>query len=125
MSPRITKDMMKKAQKDGAEISEKRKVQKPKPQQATPKPEAKPQVPDRSAEIEALRDEISVLRAELDSQRKASQKSTQELLTMLAGMGDTKPMRVKPIRDMDPNSKQYLLVQYYDFVPVEYRKLDS
>ena len=123
MSPRPTKAMIDKAQREGADVSQKRKVQKPK----APKPEAKPQVPDRSDEIAAFRSEIAGLKQALEDQKKVAEMKSQELVALISGLSESKPMRVKPIRDLDPKSKQYLLVQHYDLVPVEYRpkRLDS
>jgi hypothetical protein len=119
MTPKLTQAMLDDAIKDGAEVKEKRKVQRPSPP-VTPIP------PDNSAELQALRDENSKLRGDLEKMAIDVERRVQELTVMLQAMSEMKPMRVKPIRDMDRDSKTYLLVTHYDFVPVSYqRKLDS
>ena len=127
MSPKLTGKMLREARKTGAQIAQKRKVQRSEARRAAPEPEPKPKIVDNSAEVTALREEIAVLKQALESEKKASDKRSQELVAMLSGLGENKPMRLKPIRDMDRNSPTYLLVSHYDFVPVRYqtRKLDS
>ena len=127
MSPKITAQMLEQAKKDGADVTDKRKVAKPKPPVEAPKVEAKTVVSTDSDRIRRLEAQIVELREALDAERKAAENRTQELTALLAGMGETKPIRIKPVRDLDPNSKQYLLVQHFDIVPVEYRpkRLDS
>lgn len=123
MTPRLTKAMTKAAADDGAEIKQKRKM--PKPTRA-PAP-VTPIAPDRGPELKALRDEISQLKAELTAERKAAEGRSLELSGVLAALSEHKPLRLRPIRDLDPKSPTYLLVSHYDFIPVAYksRKLDS
>lgn len=124
MSPKATAKMVEDAKKDGAKVTSIRRVQKPKP---VPESKTPPLLPDpvKNDELQALRDEISELRSMIEQTKGASRKRAQELSAILTAMGDTKPVRVKPVRDMDPQSKTYLLVEHYDFIPVSYRKLDS
>ena len=128
---KLTEAMLEEAVADGAQVVEKkakRTVKKPKPAPLpAPKPAPLPPVPDNSAEIQALRDEISQLRQSLMAAEIAAGGRAQELTALIATLSEGKPLRVKPVRDMDRNSPTYLLVQYYDFVPVTYkpRKLDS
>lgn len=121
MTPKLTKQMAEAAVADGAQVKEKRKVAKPPERPPAP---VTPISPDHTADIQALRDEISQLKAELAAERRNGQKGLQELT---AALSENKPLRVKPIRDLDPNSKTYLLVDHYDFVPITYqpRKLNS
>jgi hypothetical protein len=123
MTPKLTKAMAEAAIEDGAEVKEKRKVAKP--------PRAPAPVtfipPDRGAEIEALRAEIVELKQALAAEKVASAGRSQELTQLVSTLSENKPMRLKPVRDMDRESQTYLLVTHYDFVPVTYqpRKLDS
>jgi hypothetical protein len=121
MTPKLTDAMRKDAIKDGAEVKKKRKVAKPSEVAAPTTP-----IFPRDPEIDALRAEISELKQALAAEKAAAAGRSQELTAMLAVMSESKPMRIKPIRDMDRDSKTYLLVTHYDFVPVSYqRKLDS
>lgn len=126
MSPKLTEAMMTAAIEDGAEVKTKRKVSRP---AAVPPPEhpPAPSAPDRGPEIEALRAEISQLKAELAEERKAALRASQDVTRAIETLSESKPLRLKPIRDMNRESPTYLLVEYYDFVPVTYqpRKLNS
>ena len=119
MTPKMTGAMRDSAIEDGAEVSEKRKMQ-PLP------PRPIPIVPQKEPELDALRAEISQLKQALADEKIASEKRNQELTALFSALSDNKPMRLKPIRDMNRESPTYLLVTHYDFVPVAYqRKLDS
>jgi hypothetical protein len=120
MTPKLTGQMAANAIKDGATVKEKRKVQRP----STP---VTPIAPDRGPELEALRAEISQLKQALMNEKKVHEDRSQELSSLFKALSENKPMRLKPIRDMDRESPTYLLVSHYDFVPVTYqtRKLDS
>ena len=119
MTPKMTKAMVDSAISDGADVKKKRKVQR-----LPPKPT--PVAPDRGPEVETLRAEISQLRQALADEKITSEKRSQELTELFKGLSENKPMRLKPIRDMNRESPTYLLVSHYDFVPVSYqRKLDS
>lgn len=123
MTPKLTKKMEEAAIKDGAQVKEKRKVAQP---VRRPAPPTTPINKDHTPEIQALRAEISELRAALEAERTNALRATQDITRALEGLSENKPLRLKPIRDMDPQSKTYLLVEYYDFVPVTYtRKLNS
>jgi len=124
MTPKLTKAMADAAIEDGAEVKEKRKVAKPPERPPAP---ATPITPDRGPEIEALRAEISELKQALVAEKAAATGRSQELSQLVATLSENKPMRLKPIRDMNRESETYLLVTHYDFVPVTYqpRKLDS
>ena len=115
---KATASMIKKVKAGGAKVETVRKVQKPKPA-----PVAKPT--PKSADTDALERRVAELSAELTEMRKAAVTSSQEVIEALSKRSETEPLRLKPIRDMDRNSPTYLLVKYYDFIPVAYRKLDS
>jgi len=124
MTPKLTKAMAESAIADGAQVDTKRKVQKPTPRPPAP---TTPITPDRGPEIEALRAEIAELKQALASEKIAAAGRTQEVSQLISTLSENKPMRLKPVRDMDRESPTYLLVTHYDFVPVTYqqRKLDS
>ena len=113
---KATASMIEKAKAGGAKVETKRTVQKPKPA-----PVAAP----KAADTAALERRVAELSAELTEMRKAAVTSSQEVIGALSKRSETEPLRLKPIRDMDRNSPTYLLVKYYDFIPVAYRKLDS
>lgn len=118
---KLTKSMIADAEKTGGTVVRKMRPGKPDPGEKvvfTPKP------PEKD-ELQPLRDEISKLKADIEQIKSAGDKRAQELSAMLKAATAEKPFRVKPVRDMDPQSKTYLLVTHYDFVPVTYRKLDS
>lgn len=123
MTPKLTQAMAKAAIKDGGVVKEKRTI--PKPTRA-PAP-VTPIAPDRGPELQALRAEISQLKQALADEKKASEGRSEELSDIFKTLADSRPMRLKPIRDMDRDSPTYLLVMHYDFVPVEYKplRLDS
>lgn len=123
MTPKLTKQMQEAAIADGAEVKEKRKMPKPQPRPPAP---ATPITPDRGPEIEALRAEISELKQALAEERKNAARASQDITRALEGLSADKPLRLKPIRDMNRESPTYLLVEYYDLVPVAYqpRKLN-
>ena len=126
MSPKVTQAMMDDAKRDGASSISKLK---PKPNAIsnlaeTSNPAVEPK-PVKNDELQALRDEISELRAMVEDSKISADKRVQELSAIISALSETKPVRVKPVRDMDPQSKTYLLVAHYDFIPVSYRKLDS
>lgn len=124
MTPKMTKAMADAAIEDGATVEKKRKVAKP-PERPAPTPIQI--APDRGPELEALRAEISQLKQALATEVMTHEKRAQELTALFNALSENKPMRLKPIRDMDRESPTYLLVTHYDFVPVTYqaRKLDS
>lgn len=121
---KATKRMMADAEKDGGEVTDIKKVQK-----LPAKPDAISNVamphPAKNGEIKALRAEISELRAMVKESQSAGDRRVQELSAIITALSDTKPVRVKPVRDLDPASKTYLLVSHYDFIPVSYKRLDS
>lgn len=111
---------------DGAEVKEKRKVKRPPPPVTPIAPAAAAALAPPTPELKVLRDEISQLRQALADVNTAHEKRFQELSGLFKALSEGKPMRLKPIRDMEPSSKTYLLVTHYDFVPVSYqRKLNS
>lgn len=119
MTPKFTQSMLKDAIDDGAEVKEKRSM-------ARPPPAPVPMVPDRGPELESLRGEVAQLKQTLAGERIAAERRSQELTQLFEALSENKPMRLKPIRDMNRESPTFLLVDYYDFIPVEYkRKLDS
>lgn len=86
---------------------------------------AKPE-PVKSDEISLLRAELTQLRAELAESKKVATNRSEELTALFSALSENKPVRLKPVRDMNRESPTYLLVEYYDFIPVKYtRKLDS
>lgn len=115
--PRLTKKMAKSAINSGADVQEKRKAQKPAPAD-------QPVAADYKAEIQALRDEITTLKQALESERNSADNRSQELTGILSTLSEVRPMRLKPVRDMDRDSPTYLLVNHYDIVPVAYKKKD-
>jgi len=128
MSPRVTQAMLNDAKKDGATVIKRPSVRVSGAENRTstdPVPIPLKPKPVNNGEIEALRGEISVLREMVEDSKKAADKRVQELSAIITALSETKPVRVKPVRDLDPQSKTYLLVSHYDFIPVSYRKLDS
>lgn len=122
MTPKMTRAMAQAAIDDGAEVKEKRT--KPKPMRG-PAP-VTPFGPDHGPELKTLRGEITQLRQALAEEKQASASRSLELSGVFKALSEHKPMRLKPIRDMDSESPTYLLVTHYDFIPVAYqRKLDS
>ena len=119
MAPRLTKAMAEAAIDDGATVLKR-------PTGGSPAP-AIPISPDRGPELEALRAEISELKQALADEKKSSQQRSEGLTEIFKTLSETKPMRLRPIRDMDQGSPTYLLVTHYDLIPVSYqpRKLDS
>jgi hypothetical protein len=120
MTPKLTKAMAAEAIKDGAQVKDKRKVQRPPPPKLAI-------TPDRGPELEALRAEIAQLKQALADEKNSADRRSQELSGMFNSLSENKPMRLKPIRDMERGSPTYLLVTHYDFVPVTYQsvKLNS
>ena len=118
MSAKITKRMAENAKKRGAKVEPMKIVQRPPAAGAGP-------VQINTPNTDALEGKIGELKAELEEMKKVAQANAQELVVQLAKASEGTPLRVKPVRDMDPSSKTYLLVEYYDFVPVEHRKLNS
>ena len=123
MTPKITKAMADAALKTGGK--EKRAVTRPK------LPEPRP-IPQATDDLKGLVGAISELAQSLKEQLIIAQGQLQEaqrqntvLSTMVTELSVDKPVRLKPVRDMDRNSATYLLVNHYDIVPVEYRKLHS
>lgn len=127
MTPKLTKQMEEAAIADGAEVTEKKEKRKVAKPVRRPAPPTTPINKDHTAEIEALRDEIAGLKVALEAERTNALRASQDITRALEALSENKPLRLKPIRDMDPQSKTYLLVEYYDFVPVTYqpRKLNS
>ena len=121
MTSSVTKSMIAAAKKSGGVVT---KINGAEPA-SKPKQATKPTKPPESDELKSLRAEISKLKADIESAHKSADRRVQELSAIVTALSDTKPVRVKPVRDMDPKSKTYLLVSHYDFIPVSYRKLDS
>ena len=118
---KVTKQMADEAEAAGGKVEQ---IRKPKPVPVAEKP--KPvESPVNAVELQRLRGEISELRGLLDQSEKSATQRVQELSAIISALSQEKPVRVKPVRDMDPASKTYLLVDHYDFTPVSYRKLDS
>jgi len=121
---KATQKMLDDAIKDGADVKPIRKVQPPPAKQEAMK--ALESVSDKSDEISLLRAEITQLRAELAESKTVATNRSEELTTLFSALSENKPVRLKPVRDMNRESPTYLLVEYYDFIPVKYtRKLDS
>lgn len=119
MTPKITARMAEKAIEDGAEVTEKKQIRRPKPK-PTPIPASTP--PSRGADRHT-----EILEATIATQLKISQKQVEELSRLVAILSDpTEPIRLKVHRNMDRSSPAYLLMEYIDVIPVNYsRKLDS
>jgi hypothetical protein len=111
MTPKITKRMADTAKKGGAKVTQARKVQRPGPAKSPISTE-----PSNTASLEAS---IAELRQALAAQEITHQQRLQELTGMVTALSTDKPMRLKPIRDMERNSPTYLLVTHYDFIPVK------
>ncbi|MCP4471194.1 MAG: hypothetical protein GY815_10990 [Gammaproteobacteria bacterium] len=118
---KLTKEMAKDAEESGGKVERIRK----KAAKSVPKPAPLPAKPDNSAELKALRAEISELKGLLDTSEKSAVQREQELSAIISALTQEKPVRVKPVRNMSPKDPDYLLVEYYDFIPVSYRKLNS
>ena len=119
MTPKnVTKSMADRLKADGAEVEKK-------PQKRDPAPRSKIETDPRDEQIAALKSEIGELKDALLQSQNTAEARMHELMRALSEASDAKPLRVKPIRDMDRDSPTYLLVSHYDFVPVSYRKLDS
>jgi hypothetical protein len=121
MPMKVTKRMLADAEKNGAEVSEIRKVQRP----PAAKPAPLPAKAAKTVDLQPLRDEIKELRALIKETKLDADRRVQELSAIIKALSTTKPVRVKPVRDLDRASPTYLLVSHYDFIPVSYRKLDS
>ena len=111
MAPRITKAMANAAIDDGAEIEERSRP-----------PQRIDIAPDQSVELALLRDEVAVLKQSLADEKKSAENRSEELSEVFKALSESKPMRLKPIRDMEPGSPTYLLVTHYDFIPVSYQR---
>lgn len=126
---KATQKMLDDAIKDGATVIKKPSVRVSVPENRTstdPVPIPLKPVPDKSDEISLLRAELTQLRAELAESKKVATNRSEELTALFSALSENKPVRLKPVRDMDRESPTYLLVDYYDFIPVKYsRKLDS
>lgn len=114
MTPRLTKAMANAAIEDGADVEERAK--------AAPRQDI---FPEPEIELALLKEEIAELKQALADEKMSAEKRSLELSQVFKSLSENKPMRLKPIRDMDQGSPTYLLVTHYDFVPVSYRKLDS
>ncbi len=118
MPPKITALMEEQAIKDGAEVTEKREIKRPKPPM-TPIPTPKPQ-------NEGSEQHTKVLEASIAQQLVIAHKQSEELTRLVSLMAENKPVRLKVHRDMDRDSPTYLLMEYIDVIPVTFtRKLDS
>lgn len=118
---KATKRMMADAEKDGGEVTDIKKAARP----AKPKQDVAKSKPADNAQIRALRLELAELRSMVAETQKSADRRVQELSAIISALSETKPVRVKPVRDLDPGSKTYLLVSHYDFIPVSYKRLDS
>ena len=119
MTPKITERMAEMAIEDGAEVTEKRQIKRPKPK---PTPIPAPAAQDRDSDRRT-----DVLEATIAQQLIIAQKQVEELSRLVAILSDpTEPIRLKVHRNMDRTSPAYLLMEYIDVIPVNYsRKLDS
>ncbi len=90
------------------------------------KPKADQKPAADTAEVKALKGEVTELRAQVKELQKSQQGLLEEVSGLIAAVTESKPFRVKPVRDLNPQSKTYLLVDHYDYLPLKYtRKLDS
>ena len=119
MTPKITEAMANSAIQDGAKVQERPKINRPKPK-STP-------IPDPAGvNIRALEALIGKLVETFQAQLIVAEKQNVELRAMIKALAADKPMRLKPIRDMNRESPTYLLTEYIDVIPVAYtQKLDS
>lgn len=124
MTPKITDQMADEALEAGGR--EKREVQPP-PEAITPIPPAPEPAPQTDLEpltgaigelVESLRQQLISSQAALE----AAQRQNNELQTLAQALMADKPVRFKPVRDMNRDSPTYLLVEYYDMIPVQYTK---
>ena len=126
MTPKITERMAKMAIEDGAEVTEKKQIRRPKPK-PTPIPAPASQDSKSELAVAVTIRRTDILEATIDQQLKIAQKQVEELSRLVAILSDpTEPIRLKVHRNMDRTSPAYLLMEYIDVIPVNYsRKLDS
>ena len=122
MTPKITDEMAEAALAEGGR--ERREVQPPPPREPIPPPAADlgPLTGAIGDLVASLQDQLKIAQAQLE----AAQRQNDELRAMTTAAMAEKPVRLKPVRDLDPNSRTHLLIEYIDVIPVTYsRKLDS
>lgn len=118
MPPKITALMAEQAIKDGAEVTKKRGIKRPKPS-ITP-------IPALAAQNEDSERRVAAMEAQVAAQLIVAQKQHTELLTVLKELSELTPLRFKVHRNMDRSAPDYLLMEYFDLIPVKFtRKLDS
>lgn len=124
---KITEAMADAAEKRGRKVNTMPKIKKPGTKKAAPPPPAPAPAADFgpvqasiSEMVESLREQTKSLQAALQE----SQRQNDELRAVVAAAMTEKPVRIKPVRDMDPNSRTHLLIQHIDVIPVTYRKLN-
>lgn len=126
MTPKITKDMAEAAIADGAKVKTKPTIKKPAPPKPVPIPAAEP---DLSGLTGAISELVTSLKDQLNASQEslqAAQRQNDELRALATATMADKPVRLKPVRNMDRESPTYLLIEYIDVVPVTYttRKLN-
>lgn len=118
MAPKVTALMAENAIKDGAEVTDKKEIKRPKPQ-------SRP-IPAPVAQNDDSKRHSMVLEASIAQQLMIAQKQTEELTRLVESITAEKPVRLKVHRNMDRDSPEYLLMEYIDVIPVAFtRKLDS
>jgi len=122
MVSKITALMAENAIKDGAEVKEKRVIERPK-EKVTPIPAPGGPSPPQNDDSER---HAKVLEASIAQQLIIAQRQAQELSRMVELLAEDKPVRLKVHRNMDRSSPAYLLMEYIDVIPLKFiRKLDS
>lgn len=118
MAPKITALMAENAIKDGAEVKDKRGIARPEPK-VTP-------IPAPVAQNDGSEQRIAALEATIAQQRVVAQKQSEDFLAALKELSEFTPLRFKVHRNMDRSAPDYLLMEYFDLIPVKFtRKLDS
>ncbi len=118
MAPKVTALMAENAIKDGAEVADKKEIKRPSaPITPIPAPEAR---------NDASEQRIAALEATIVQQRIVAQKQSEDFLAALKELSEFNPLRFKVHREMDRSAPNYLLMDYFDLIPVKFtRKLDS
>ena len=118
MAPKVTALMAETAIKDGAEVAEQKEIKRP------PAP-IKP-IPVPEARNDGSEQRIAALEATIAHQRIVAEKQSEDFLAALKELSEFTPLRFKVHRQMDRGAPDYLLMEYFDLIPVKFtRKLDS
>lgn len=126
MTPKMTKAMAAEAEESGADVRQIKRPTRPEPK-PTPIPAPAADLTSLTGAmgelVQALKDQLKVAQDQLE--QAGTQNETLRAMAKAALQGE--PVRLKPIRDMDPKSPTYLLMEYLDVIPVTFnpRKLDS